>query len=34
MMAVSLLTCCPCLVIFFFGQRHFIQGAVLTGIKG
>jgi len=34
MMAASLLTMVPCLVVFFFGQRTFIQGAVLTGIKG
>jgi ABC-type glycerol-3-phosphate transport system permease component len=34
MMAASLLTMLPCLVVFFFGQRTFIQGAVLTGIKG
>jgi len=24
----------PVLVIFFFAQRQFIQGIVLTGIKG
>jgi multiple sugar transport system permease protein len=34
MMAASLLTMLPCLVVFFFGQRTFIQGAVLAGIKG
>jgi ABC-type glycerol-3-phosphate transport system permease component len=34
MMAASLLTMLPCLVVFFFGQRTFIQGTVLTGIKG
>lgn len=34
MMAASLLTMIPCLVVFFFAQRTFIQGAVLTGIKG
>ena len=34
MMAASLLTMIPCLVVFFFAQRTFIQGAVLTGLKG
>jgi ABC-type glycerol-3-phosphate transport system permease component len=34
MMAASLLAMIPCLVVFFFAQRTFIQGAVLTGIKG
>jgi ABC-type glycerol-3-phosphate transport system permease component len=34
MMAASLLVMIPCLVVFFFAQRTFIQGAVLTGLKG
>jgi ABC-type glycerol-3-phosphate transport system permease component len=34
MMAASLLTMIPCLIVFFFAQRTFIQGAVLTGLKG
>lgn len=34
MMAASLLAMIPCLVVFFFAQRTFIQGAVLTGLKG
>jgi ABC-type glycerol-3-phosphate transport system permease component len=34
MMAASLLAMIPCLVVFFVAQRTFIQGAVLTGIKG
>lgn len=34
MMAASLLVMLPCLVVFFFAQRTFIQGAVLTGLKG
>lgn len=34
MMAVALLVLLPVLVVFFFGQRLFIQGIALTGIKG
>jgi ABC-type glycerol-3-phosphate transport system permease component len=34
MMAVSTLMTLPCLVLFFFAQRYFIQGLALTGIKG
>jgi ABC-type glycerol-3-phosphate transport system permease component len=34
MMAASVMAMIPCLVVFFFAQRTFIQGAVLTGIKG
>ncbi len=34
MMAASLLVMIPCLVVFFLAQRTFIQGAVLTGLKG
>lgn len=34
MMAVSLLVLLPVLVVFFFGQRLFVQGIALTGIKG
>ena len=34
MMAASLLAMIPCLIVFFFAQRTFIQGAVLTGLKG
>lgn len=33
-MAVSLLVALPSLIIFFFCQRFFVQGIVLTGIKG
>jgi ABC-type glycerol-3-phosphate transport system permease component len=33
-MAASLLAMIPCLVVFLVAQRWFIQGAVLTGIKG
>ena len=34
MMAVSLIVLIPVLLIFFFGQRIFVQGIALTGIKG
>jgi multiple sugar transport system permease protein len=34
MMAVSLLTLLPVLVIFVFAQRYFIQGIKLSGLKG
>jgi len=34
LMAASTMMVVPMLVIFFFAQRQFIQGIVLTGIKG
>ncbi|HLH71991.1 MAG TPA: carbohydrate ABC transporter permease [Chloroflexota bacterium] len=34
LMAASVLAMIPCVVVFFFAQRTFIQGAVLTGLKG
>ena len=34
LMAATLLTLIPPLLIFFFTQRFFIQGAILTGLKG
>jgi ABC-type glycerol-3-phosphate transport system permease component len=34
LMAASVLAMIPCVVAFFVAQRSFIQGAVLTGIKG
>jgi len=33
-MAMSTLIAVPILVIFFFAQRHFIEGVTLSGIKG
>ena len=33
-MAVSVLMTLPPMMVFFFAQRHFIQGVVLSGIKG
>ncbi len=33
LMAVGLLIMVPVLIIFFFGQRYFIEGVTLTGLK-
>jgi len=34
LMAASVVTVLPCVVIFFIAQRYFIQGIVITGLKG
>lgn len=34
LMAMSVVALVPQLVVFFLAQRHFVQGVVLTGIKG
>jgi ABC-type glycerol-3-phosphate transport system permease component len=34
MMAVAVLTVLPIIIIFFFAQKYFVQGIVMTGIKG
>jgi multiple sugar transport system permease protein len=34
MMAASLATCFPLIVLFFVAQRYFIEGITLTGLKG
>ncbi len=34
LMAASVLVILPVLIIFFFAQKHFIEGITLTGIKG
>ncbi|NPV09200.1 MAG: carbohydrate ABC transporter permease [Anaerolineae bacterium] len=34
LMAASLMTALPCIVVYFLAQRYFIQGIVFTGIKG
>ena len=34
LMAASILIALPCLLLFFFAQRYFIQGVVMSGIKG
>ncbi|HXF63957.1 MAG TPA: carbohydrate ABC transporter permease [Caldilineaceae bacterium] len=33
-MAASTLSILPILIVFFFAQKYFVQGVVLTGIKG
>lgn len=33
-MSMSVVALVPQLVVFFFAQRHFVQGVVMTGIKG
>jgi len=34
LMAASTVTMLPCVLLFFFFQRAFIQGVVITGVKG
>ena len=34
LMAASLITVLPCVLLFFFAQWYFIQGIVITGVKG
>jgi len=34
LMAASLVTVLPCVLLFFFAQRFFIQGIVVSGVKG
>ena len=34
LMAASLVTVLPCILLFFFAQRIFIQGIVISGVKG
>jgi len=34
MMAAACISMLPCLLLFFFAQRLFIQGVVVTGVKG
>ncbi len=34
LMAASIVTLLPCLIIFFIAQRYFVQGVVVTGVKG
>jgi multiple sugar transport system permease protein len=33
-MAASLVALLPTITVFFIGQRFFIQGVVVTGVKG
>ena len=34
LMAASVMTAIPCVVLYFVAQRYFIQGVVFTGLKG
>ena len=34
MMAAALMAVAPVLIIFFIAQRYFVQGIVMTGVKG
>jgi multiple sugar transport system permease protein/sn-glycerol 3-phosphate transport system permease protein len=34
LMAASFMAVLPCIIIFYFAQRYFIQGIVFTGVKG
>ncbi|NLE45967.1 MAG: carbohydrate ABC transporter permease [Chloroflexi bacterium] len=34
LMAASVMATVPCLVLFFAAQRYFVEGVVLTGLKG
>jgi len=34
LMAASVMATLPCLVLFFVAQKYFVEGVVLTGIKG
>jgi multiple sugar transport system permease protein len=34
MMAVSTMAVLPSLLVFVFGQRYFVQGITLSGLKG
>jgi len=34
LMAASTATTLPIVILFFFAQRYFVQGVVLSGLKG
>jgi ABC-type glycerol-3-phosphate transport system permease component len=34
LMAASILVLLPCILVFFVGQKYFVQGMVLSGLKG
>lgn len=34
LMAASLVAMLPCIVLFFLAQRYFVQGVVISGVKG
>jgi multiple sugar transport system permease protein len=33
-MAASVMAMVPVILVFIFGQRYFVQGVVLSGMKG
>ena len=33
-MAASLIILSPCIILFFIAQKNYIQGIVITGVKG
>lgn len=33
-MAMALVSILPCILIFFFAQKHFVEGIATTGMKG
>lgn len=33
-MALSLITILPCVLIFFLAQKYFVEGVATTGLKG
>jgi multiple sugar transport system permease protein len=34
LMGAALMMALPCLILFFVGQKYFVQGIVTTGLKG
>jgi len=34
MMAAAVIASIPCILLFFFAQRFFVRGIVMSGIKG
>lgn len=34
LMGAALMVALPCLILFFLAQKYFVQGIVMTGIKG
>jgi multiple sugar transport system permease protein len=34
LMAASILGVMPTIILFFFAQRYFVQGIVISGVKG
>jgi ABC-type glycerol-3-phosphate transport system permease component len=34
MMAAATVAMAPCVLLFFLAQRWFVQGIVITGVKG